>query len=150
MSTGCDVVLVSDYDNRVPFLVQAREEVHDFHACVRVERPGWLVGEEDRRMIDKSACNGHTLTLSAGQFIRPVHYAIGKIHGGKRLLSHLVPSSGTDAAINQWQFHVMQRSCAGEQVEGLKYKPDFLIAYARKLIVVHFRYILPVEPVIAF
>lgn len=93
MSTGCDVVLVSDYDNRVPFLVQALEEVHDFHACVRVERSGWLVGEEDRRMIDKSTSNGHALTLTAGQFIRPVQYAIGKVHGGKGLLRHLVPSS---------------------------------------------------------
>jgi len=47
MSASGDVVLVGDNDNRVAFLVQATEEVHDFHAGVCVQRPGRFVCEQD-------------------------------------------------------------------------------------------------------
>lgn len=42
-----DVVLVGDDDDRVSFSVQAREEIHNLHAGVRIERAGWLVSEKN-------------------------------------------------------------------------------------------------------
>src|SRR5687767_1010133 len=59
-----------------------------------------------------------------------------------------MPFRSADAAIDQWQLNVMQSCCACQQVEGLKYKPDFLIANARKLVIVHFRNILACEPIL--
>ena len=48
------------------------------------------------------------------------------------------PRLARDAGIDQRQFHVVQRRGAGQQIEGLKDEPDFLVADARKLVVVHF------------
>src|SRR6266498_3911654 len=60
-----------------------------------------------------------------------------------------MPLRGSDAAVDQGQFHVVKRRSSSEQIEGLKNKPYFLIAYTRQLVVVHFRNILIVKPVLA-
>ena len=54
----------------------------------------------------------------------------------------------TDTTVNQRQFDVVKRSSAREQIERLKNKPDFLVADARELVVVHLGDVLSVQPVL--
>src|SRR6266540_5572102 len=100
-------------------------------------------------MVVEGASDGHALTLSSRKFIGTVCYAVGQINCCECLFGHLMPLSGSDAAVNQGQFHVVKRRSSSEQIEGLKNKPYFLIAYTRQLVVVHFRNILIVKPVLA-
>ena len=47
MSASGDVMFVGDNDNRVAFLVQALEEVHDFHAGVCIQGACRFICEQD-------------------------------------------------------------------------------------------------------
>src|SRR6266850_610853 len=98
-------------------------------------------------MVNQSSSNGDALTLSSRQFIGTVRYAIRKIDSLKRQRGHLVSLCGSDTTVDQRQLNVMKRGGAGQQVEGLKNEPDFLVSYARQLIVVHLGNVLGVEPV---
>src|ERR1700674_5593744 len=60
-----DIVLVRYQDDRIAFRLQAVEQMHDFVARLGVEISGGLVSQDDRRLVDQSACNGDTLPLAA-------------------------------------------------------------------------------------
>src|SRR5262245_17845658 len=81
-----NVVLVRDQNDGIALTVQIGEEGHDFFAGLGVEVAGRLVGENDRRRIDESACDGYALTLASGKFIGLVVHAVGEFDAGKRLL----------------------------------------------------------------
>ena len=70
-----DVGLVGDDNDRVPRLVKTSEDAHDFRAGLRVEVPGRLVREKDRRIVDERPGDGDALALAAGQLVRPVRRA---------------------------------------------------------------------------
>src|ERR1700716_1662850 len=65
VSVSRDIVLVRYQDDGIAFRLQAVEQSHDFAACLGVEISGGLVSQDDRRLIDQSACNGDTLPLPA-------------------------------------------------------------------------------------
>src|SRR5579863_16899 len=56
---------------------------------------------------------------------------------------------GRNAGIDQRQFHIVQRSRPGQQVERLEDESDFLVADPRQFIVVQFADQLAVEPVLS-
>src|SRR6185503_4455804 len=100
-------------------------------------------------MVDQGPSDGDALTLSSGQLIGTVRYAIREIDRLESLRGHLVPLCGSDTTIYQGQFNVMKRRGPCQQVEGLKNETDFLIANARQLVVVHLGNVFGVEPVFA-
>jgi len=51
------------------------------------------------------------------------------------------------AAVDQGQFHVVERGGSGEQVEGLKDEADFLVADAGQFVVIEFADEIAVEPI---
>src|SRR5919108_2420149 len=66
-----DVHLVRDeHDRDAALLVQPLKNAHHFDAGFRIEVPGRLVGEENRRVVHERACDRHTLLLPAGQLVR--------------------------------------------------------------------------------
>ncbi len=67
----------------------------------------------------------------------------------QRLLGALDAFCRGRAVVDERQLHVVQRSGAGKQIEGLEDESDFLVADARQLIVVQFADQLAVEPVLA-
>ena len=89
------------------------------------------------------------MTLTSRKLVRAVHHAIRQIDGGQRLLGHLPALRTGNSTVNQRQLNVVQSGSPREQVEGLKYEANFLVPDAGQLVVVHFRDILAVKPVLS-
>jgi hypothetical protein len=47
MGTSCNIVFMRNHDDRIAFTVQAFEEIHDFHAGVRVKRASWFIRQKN-------------------------------------------------------------------------------------------------------
>ena len=47
MGASRNIVFMRNDNDRIAFTVQAFEEIHDFHAGVRVERPGWFIRQKN-------------------------------------------------------------------------------------------------------
>src|ERR1700692_1064015 len=62
----CHVVFMRNQDDGVPAIMQRPEEVENLTPGLRIEVAGWLVGEQQRRLVDESTGDGHALTLTAG------------------------------------------------------------------------------------
>src|SRR5487761_242014 len=60
-----NVMFVRDHHNRVASLVKPVEQSHDFKPRRAVEVACGLVGEKQRRIVDESSRDGHTLPLPA-------------------------------------------------------------------------------------
>ncbi len=56
-----------------------------------VEIAGGLVGENERRIVDDAARDGHALTLTAGQFLRQMRGAVGETDRLERFLDPAPP-----------------------------------------------------------
>ena len=79
-----------------------------------------------------------------------MHHAGFHADGRQRLFGTLGAPSGRHAGIDQWQFHIVQRCSACQQVESLKHESDFLVADAREFIIIQFTDQLAIQPVLAF
>ncbi len=131
-----DVGLVGDQEHGVAGLVQLVEEVHDLGRGGRVEVAGRLVGEEDRRVVDQRAGDGHALALAAGELVGLVVHALAEpdpLQGAARPFPAL---AARHAGVDQRQLDVLQRVGARQQVEGLEDEADLLVADGRELAVV--------------
>ena len=71
-----DVLLVRHQHDGYAPAVQALEHGHDFHARVRVEVSGRLVGEHQNRIVHDGTRDRHALLLAAGQLVRIVVRAV--------------------------------------------------------------------------
>src|SRR5690349_18688100 len=100
-------------------------------------------------MIHERASDCDALSLSARKLVRFVTHALAEVYGMERFLRHVMSLRRANTAVNQWQFNVVKRSGAREQIEGLEHETDFLIANTRQFVVVHFRNVLAVKPVFA-
>ena len=65
-----DVGLVGDENDSVALLIEAFEQRHDLFTGFGIEVAGWLVGQDDRRIVDQCAGNCDPLALSAREFVR--------------------------------------------------------------------------------
>src|SRR5678815_6057616 len=100
-------------------------------------------------MIHKGASNRDTLSLAPRKLVGLVSHTLSQVHRRERFLRHLMSLRRANTTINQRQLDVVQRGGAREQIERLKNETDFLVANASKLVVVHLRNVLAVEPVFA-
>src|SRR5215204_7823507 len=99
-------------------------------------------------MIHERTRDRDALSLAARELVGLVSHTLSQVHGLKRLLRHFMSLRGADASVNQRQLNVVKCSRAREQIESLKDEADFLVANACKFVVVHFRDVLGVEPVL--
>ena len=75
---GRDVRLVGDQDDGLAGVVELLEDADDLLRGARVEVAGGLVGEQDRRVGDQGAGDGHPLLLAAGELRGVVVLAAGE------------------------------------------------------------------------
>src|SRR5215212_291290 len=99
-------------------------------------------------MIHERTRDRDALSLAARELIGLVSHALSQVYGLERLLRHFMSLRRADASVNQRQLNVVKRSRARKQIESLKNKADFLVANACKFVVVHFRDVLAIEPVL--
>ena len=97
------------------------------------------VGSSARMMeglVDEGAGDGDALTLAAGELVGLVHHASAQVDGLEDGLCAGSTLDGRSAVVDEGQLDVVKRSGAGEQVEGLEYEANLLVADAGKLVVV--------------
>ena len=76
-----DFHVVRHQDHRqMRFAVELAEQLHDLATRARVQIPGRLIAEENRRPIDQGAGDGHALLLPTGKLIGFVIQAVGQAH----------------------------------------------------------------------
>src|SRR5688572_2022520 len=115
----------------------------------RVEITGRLVGEEQDRIVDERAGDGHPLLLAAGELgrtvMRPVAEADGLEpgHGPRALVA------GGSIAVAQRQLDVGERAHAGHQVELLEKEADLRVPDVRERVVVELRDVVALQHVAA-
>ena len=91
-----DVRIVRHHDHGDPLVaVQPLEDGHDLEADPRVQRAGWLVRQDDARVVHQRPRDGHALLLAAGELARLVFFASGQSHREQRLRA---PARGARAA----------------------------------------------------
>ena len=149
MCVGSDVGFVSDEHDRVAALVQPREQRHDFRAGLRVQVSRRLVREQDRGVVHERPRDGDALTLAAGQLVGPMRHAARQLDLVERGLRARLPIRRRHTGIDERQLDVVERRRARQQVESLEDEPDFLVADARQLVVVHPRDLLVVQQIAA-
>ena len=127
--------VVGDDHQRGPRLVHAVEEVEDLAAGGGVEVAGGLVGQEQARLHDRGAGQGHPLALAAGELVRPVVDAVREAHRRQRGLDPLPPLAARQAGEDHGQLHVLGRGQARHEVERLEDEADEMAADLRQLLV---------------
>jgi len=65
-------------------LVEPGKNIHDLCAIPGIKVAGRLIGQDDRRFVNQSPGNSHSLHLAAGQLIRPVILPAFKPDVGQR------------------------------------------------------------------
>ena len=101
-----------NHDDSQPFaLVQVAEQLDDANTGFGVEVAGWLVGEQDARLIDEGASDGGALHLSAGQLARPMPRAMPQAHAIEQFFRTLAEPSALsqpthDRSADQPQFQI--------------------------------------------
>ena len=128
-----DFGIVGDQDDGVAVVAQALEQGQDLLARLAVQRTGGFVGQQDRRLVDQRACDGHALLLAAGQFVRAVARAFGQADRGQCLPCALGALARRHLRVTQRHGHVLQRGHARQQVEALEHEADLLAAQDRQL-----------------
>src|SRR5262249_3887118 len=107
---GGDLSVVCDHDDGLAALpIETLEFSQDLRARFGVKVAGRLIGQDDLRLIDESAGDGHALLLSAGQLAGqmpgPVRQA-DQFESGQRSLPSL---AGKSPRVEQRQLDVLNR-----------------------------------------
>ncbi len=126
-----DVRLVGDQDDGDAALAQLLEERHHLHAGPRVEVARGLVGEDELRLADQRAGDGHPLLLPAREAVRGVVQPVAEPHPLERLGR---PAPPLCACRRRRRAAAAPRSRArwsGKEVEALEDEPQPAVADAR-------------------
>ena len=115
--------------------IETLEEREHLEAGARVEVARGLVGEEERRIGDEGAGDGHALLLSARELVRRVVTAVAELHRPERGDGAVAPLLGGDSAVDERQLHVLLRGGTRQEVEPLEDEADEAVAHQRAPVV---------------
>jgi hypothetical protein len=129
---------VGDHDHRLPELIDGlAQQVEHVGARPRVEVPGGLVGEDDRRLGDQGAGNRDPLLLTAGELGGAVGAPVLEADGADQLV---YPSLvGLAAGDRERQHQVLLGGEDREQVEELEDEAELVAPQLGQLGVVEDR-----------
>src|SRR5947209_19262654 len=91
---GYPGVVRHDDDRLSELLVEATEQIEHLLPGLRVELPGWLVRQEERRVVREGHADGHPLLLAAAQLVGAVACTPRHAHEVEQLLPALPPEPG--------------------------------------------------------
>ena len=81
-----DVRVVRDHQNRVACVVQLAKNFQDDFFVRFIEVAGGLVGQNDFRLIDQRARDGHALLFAAGELRREMRHAVAHANAAQEPL----------------------------------------------------------------
>ncbi len=112
---------MGDEQDRLAVALKLAKEFHHLVAAARVERPGGLIGEQERGIIDQGPRNRDALLLAAAQTSR---VATGDVCDAE-LVQQLPGAARRGIALQlRGDKDVLERGQVGEQVEELKDEAD--------------------------
>ena len=140
-----------DDDGDAVLRVELLEHAQHFLARARVQVAGRLVGEDQRRMVDQRARDGHALLLAAGELGGLVVHAVLQADPAQHLPGLLqgLAIGKMAGRVRERHRHVFQGARARQQVEILEDEAELVVAHQGALVVGQRRHILTVEPVFA-
>ncbi len=104
--------------------VQIKEHAHDPLSRIRIQRTGWLIGEQQRRLTHDGPRNRSALLFSARHLMGTMGQPVTKPHLPQRhfgaFLSLLAGHTGVKQAIR----HVVQRGNTWREMKVLKDEAD--------------------------
>ena len=118
-------------------------------ARLRVEVPGRLVGEDDRRPLGERPRDRDPLALAAGQLRRPVGEAVAEADALERGPRRVPPLAAADPRVEQPGGDVVDRGQRVLEVEGLEHEPDLVGAQPGELAVRRLGDVAPGDPDLA-
>src|SRR5436190_1890166 len=148
-----DVHFVGDeHDGDAALEIQLLEDVHDLDARPRIEVPGRLVRQQDRRLVDQRARDGDALLLAARQLVGIVIHALAEADDLEDLFGAAMPLGGLHlrrpGVVEQQQLDVVERRRPRQQVEALEHEADLLVPDDGELVLGQLRHVLAVEEVL--
>src|SRR5207247_1200838 len=129
--------------------VQALEEGEDLEAGAGVQRARWLVGQDDRGVVDEGTGDGDPLLLPAGELARLVVLAVGEPDLDEPLAGARPTIACRDARVEERELDVLERGHSGQQVEGLEDEADLAAPDLRQAVAVEPGHVLAVDEVTA-
>src|SRR5574341_312830 len=151
LRVGGDDGIMRDHDERGTLPVNLVQQAHNLLPRMAVEVADRFIRDNQHGIVDQRPRNGHTLLLAAGEFMRLMMKPVAEadpLQQFARSLFVLLRAFMIGAVVGQWQHDVAERGGAREQVVGLKYKADLLVANYSQLFVVQFAHILVVEDIV--
>ena len=103
------------------------QKVHDLHTCIRIQRTGRFIRQQNIRIIHQGTGNGNSLHLSARHLCRFFMHLITEPDFAQGILR---PSSALTAgytADGQRQFHIGQNRLVRDQIVALEHKTDCMV-----------------------
>ena len=140
-----DIGFMCDHDDRRPLFVQLREPRENFIGLLGRKVAGWLIGEDETRLVGQGASNRHALLLPAGKLVRTVVHPIFQPDPGEKLpgARFAMGLSGVDHRKQD----VIDRARPRQEIKHLEDKPDRPRPESRRFIVRQGGDILPEEAV---
>src|SRR5881409_3240843 len=121
---GYSGVVRHDDDRLSELLVEAAEQVEDLLSGLRVELPGGLVRQEERRVIREGHSDGDPLLLAAAQLVGTVARTLRHAHELEQLLPAFRADRRALPREPQRQFDVFFGGERGDEVEELEDEAD--------------------------
>ena len=119
--------VVRDHDDELIFC-NLLQQIHDLYARFAVERAGRLVGEQDVRVVDDGARDGHALHLAAGHLVRRLVELVAKTDLFQHLDGARTPLLARDARERQRELDICQHALVRDEVVALKDEADGVVA----------------------
>ena len=119
--------VVRDHDHEAVFC-HILQQLHDLDARLAVQCAGGLVGQQDVRVVDEGAGDGHPLHLAAGHLGGVLVQLVAQTHFLQRLGGPAAALSARHARDGQGQFDVGEDGLVGDEVIALEHEADGVVA----------------------
>ena len=113
---------------------QFQQQIEDGAAGALIKVAGGLVGEDERRIMDKGAGDGDTLLFAAAQFVGIAAQSITQADAGQQI-GGAAMSFAIAAGQFNGQAHIFQHRQGGDQVEELEDDADVAPSKERAFVV---------------
>ena len=119
--------VVGDHDHQA-VAGHLLEQFHDLDAGLAVQRAGGLVRQQNVRVVDQRAGDGHPLHLAAGQLVGQLVDVLAQAHLLQRRDGAAAALGTRHAGDGQRQFHIGQDGLVGDQVVALEDEAHRVVA----------------------
>ena len=132
---GKSLVVGNDDKGLTEVVAEVEEELMQFFFILCVEGARGLIGKDDGRVVDKCACYGDTLLLTAREFVGLMGGAVGQPHEVEQFLGALLGLFGGCAGDIGGNHDVLDSRELRQELVELEHETDMFVAESRLLVI---------------